>query len=121
MTELVAITIPGNPRPKQRPRLGKGGNTYTPKATRVAENGVATLLQNAMPGPPTDKPVAVCLRFHRDNHRRADLDNLVKLVLDAANGVVWRDDAQVEQIHARLTRGDEAETRITVSEFPDDA
>jgi len=40
--------------------------------------------------------------FYRSNRQRIDLDNLVKAVFDAANGVVWVDDVQVVNFGARL-------------------
>jgi Holliday junction resolvase RusA-like endonuclease len=41
--------------------------------------------------------------------RRPDLDNLVKAVLDALNGLAWRDDAQIHTLHISkvVAAGDE--------------
>ncbi len=36
-----------------------------------------------------------------------DIDNFIKLVLDAANKVLWADDAQVAALGATLVRGSE--------------
>jgi len=38
-----------------------------------------------------------CHNFHPG---RPDLDNYIKIVLDAMNDIVWNDDAQVQIIHA---------------------
>ena len=35
------------------------------------------------------------LLFWRSNKIRCDIDNLIKAVLDALNGVVWKDDDQI--------------------------
>lgn len=50
---------------------------------------------------PTDKPVMVRLNFWRPR-RIGDLDNLVKVTLDAIKGVAFVDDSQVKEIYAKL-------------------
>jgi Holliday junction resolvase RusA-like endonuclease len=45
---------------------------------------------------------------------KPDLDNLVKLVKDAGNGILWRDDAQVVRLDADKVYGPENETIINV-------
>ena len=47
---------------------------------------------------------------------KPDLDNLVKLVSDAGNGILWRDDAQIVRLGAIKVYGAENETVINV--FP---
>lgn len=44
-------------------------------------------------------PVAVRMRVFRP-HKRGDLDNRIKAVLDSLNGIAWEDDEQVETILA---------------------
>ena len=46
------------------------------------------------------EPLRVEITFGGVNHRQ-DLDNLVKAVLDACNGIVWEDDRWVDVIEAR--------------------
>jgi Holliday junction resolvase RusA-like endonuclease len=52
---------------------------------------------------------------------RPDIDNCVKLVSDALNGVAWVDDAQVVEVHARKFYGPDPCTRIRVMEWTDGA
>jgi Holliday junction resolvase RusA-like endonuclease len=33
---------------------------------------------------------------------RADLDNMLKLVADALNGIAWHDDRQITRTHAEI-------------------
>lgn len=47
---------------------------------------------------PTAELVAVTLEFRCATERRCDVDNMVKLILDAGNGVVWVDDQQVARL-----------------------
>jgi len=100
----IVFTIPGNPIPKERPRVtirpGRKPTVYTSNRTRDWENQVATAAFLAMDGrPPLEGPVAVVLWLWRGDRRKADADNCEKAVLDACNGVVWVDDDQVIEMH----------------------
>lgn len=48
---------------------------------------------------------------------KPDLDNLIKLVMDAANGILWKDDANVVKLEALRVYGESAKTTIKVSEI----
>ena len=39
--------------------------------------------------------------FRLGNNRRVDLDNLSKAVLDAMNGIVYKDDTEVIELHLK--------------------
>jgi Holliday junction resolvase RusA-like endonuclease len=111
---LVHIKVPGEPRPKQRPRhtLAKlsddgrliQGHTYTPTETERAEELLRwVFLAHRTASGPTPGPVGVAL-FFKTRHSTADADNLAKLVLDALNGTVIDDDQQVTELHAFCLR-----------------
>ena len=59
-----------------------------------------------------DGPVAVYMHVYRER-KAGDLDNRVKLTLDALNGIAWGDDAQVVELHA-YRRDDPANPRVEV-------
>lgn len=117
---MSSIWVPGEPVAKGRPRMGRGGRVYTPDSTRQAERRIA----RAWWAPPieADTPVQVIIEAHMKRPaahykkngeltalgkrlpvpmKRPDLDNVVKLVLDALNTVAYVDDAQVQIIMAR--------------------
>lgn len=102
---LLDMTFPGEPATKQRPRAGRGGTFYTPKATKEAEDALREQMRLFCASPTPTSGLAVRLEFHCATQRRKDLDNLVKLVWDAANGVIWEDDSQVYELYVKLTRG----------------
>jgi crossover junction endodeoxyribonuclease RusA len=90
----LALTIAGEPVPNGRARKGRNGY-YTPSDTREYRERVRQAWLLA--GRPClgSEPIAVSATFHRASRRVADLDNLLKGLLDALNGLAWDDDAQV--------------------------
>lgn len=102
VTDHLHFTLDGDPIPKGRPR-NFGKRTVTPQRTRDAEASIrerVTLLDLT----PYDGPVAVSLTFWCRTHRRTDLDNMVKLVTDALNGLAYTDDHLIHRLTARLYR-----------------
>lgn len=91
---ILELSVPGEPCPKERARTGKG-RVYTPSKTLNAERTLQLLFLSAGIRTPIDSPMVVDVDFFMGNKRRVDLSNLVKLLEDAANGVVWVDDSQV--------------------------
>jgi crossover junction endodeoxyribonuclease RusA len=61
---------------------------------------------------PVDGPVALLLTFYRPE-KRGDLDGRFKGLLDALNGIAYRDDSQVVELHA-YRRDDAANPRVEV-------
>lgn len=114
MTEIL-LELSGRPEGKGRPRFGKAGRVYTPKATKLAEGRIIDAWTNAGQ-PRLDGPVAVEVFLdvtrpqghfntrgelnaagRRKPHPTAkpDVDNALKLVMDALNRRAYRDDVDV--------------------------
>lgn len=109
------LTIPGKPLGKQRPRVLKTGVAYTPKQTVNYEAVVKALyIEKHGTEKPFDGPVAIRITaFHQipkstSKRRRLamangklrptirpDIDNIVKIITDALNGVAYLDDKQI--------------------------
>jgi Holliday junction resolvase RusA-like endonuclease len=110
---VSAHTLLWTPHAKERARtVMQGGRhiTFTPKATREAEQNLA----RQWVGPPSLGDIAVQLIMTDDRVtvtvmdvpkpqspklRRGDIDNYSKLILDGLNGVAWADDRQIAQLH----------------------
>lgn len=109
----VHLSIPGDPRSKARPRLSRGGHTYTPPATKAAQAVVGWTIKAAYRQLVPDGSSAFGVRviFFCQTYERRDLDNMLKLVLDACTGIVWDDDRQVEEIITQVIRGERLEPR----------
>lgn len=111
MTRLLSIVVPGSPVPKGRPRVGPNG-ARTPARTAQAEADLGWFVKTRLAGDsrtPTVLPCRVRLqftsRFGAGDGRAPDVDNLIKLALDAMNHIVWVDDRQVIEVIARVERG----------------
>ena len=106
-TKFYSQIIHMRPKSKDRPRMSKAGHAYTTKATREYEKAFAAEYK----GPYfAEEPLRVKLVFniHRTvvviepienlftkSELRGDIDNYAKSVLDALNGVAFKDDKQV--------------------------
>lgn len=101
MKLLLDLVVPGDPIPWKRAGR-RGGATYTPPDVRRAEETIRWLAKDAGASP-VDGDVTVEVIFYRRTGQRCDLDNLLKLVLDALNGFAWIDDSQVVSILAEKT------------------
>jgi len=103
----VKFFVAGQPVPKARARVvtkGKRRFAFTPKRVKEWEGVVAEEARKHCEKP-FDWPVVVTMVFHmpRPASRRLetwvpttpDLDNLEKAVMDALNGIAYRDDCLV--------------------------
>ena len=144
---MIEFTIPGEPRGKSRPRvvrLKNGASTsYTPDKTVAYEALARPRLRQQWPSvelPFPDKtPVCVtitaCFGIPKSASRKTraamlsgqnyptkkpDVDNVIKIVLDALNGFAWHDDAQVVllQVTKEYTEH-EPFVRVQVTEYQD--
>jgi Holliday junction resolvase RusA-like endonuclease len=109
---LADLELDITPKPKGRPRAGHG-RVYTPAETRAYEDRVGWLLRAAHV-PCADGELGVRAVFHLGSGAEPDVDNLAKALLDAGNGVLWRDDKQVKQLLAEIAPGGPPRIRLTV-------
>lgn len=116
------LMIPGRPTGKGRARHGQG-RTFTPRETTLAENEIRRVWQH-VGEPRIDGPVRLTvdlavtrprghytttgelsaegLRHPLPYRQKPDVDNALKLVMDALNTLAWRDD--VEVVKAAVSR-----------------
>lgn len=117
---VCGCRILGEPVSKARPRVvtsrkGKS-STYTPRKTIVAERAIGWELVSQNLGIAVDarSDIRVDVNFFSKSNRRRDIDNLIKLVLDALIGIVYKDDSQVVEIHAVMARGSSEQPRTDI-------
>lgn len=106
------FTVPGQPQGKARARTTKYGS-YTPEKTVLYENYIKLCYQQKHYGC-TDRPVEISISAYFEppksvskvqrqamlnglvhHTKKPDIDNIAKVVLDALNGIAYKDDKQV--------------------------
>lgn len=131
----IRLIIPGEPCAKGRPHfVKKTGVAITPQKTRTREGVIASLAMDAMRGrTPLDGPLCVsvlavmavpaswsgvkkraALAGQILPAKRPDLDNLLKLVTDGLNEIVYTDDALIVELRARKVYGEAPKTIVEV-------
>jgi Holliday junction resolvase RusA-like endonuclease len=131
---MINIYVAGQPVGKARPRVTRSGRVYTPTKTMKAEASIQDAAREAMQGQqPMEGPVYVSAAFNmqipiswtKTKRQQAgigsvmpagkpDIDNLAKTVMDALNGIAYRDDSQVVQLAISKRYSDEPGTFITI-------
>jgi len=126
------------PVAKGRPRMTKRGIAYTPSKTKNAERSLQVLIQERLDADwtPMEGPIKIELtvflprpKSHTKKQRlipysskRPDIDNLEKLFLDAANGLLYGDDAQIAEKFSAKRYADECSPGyvVTLSQWEDE-
>jgi Holliday junction resolvase RusA-like endonuclease len=124
------FTVPGRPIPLARHRTARAGHNYDPPENAAAKAVIQTYARLAMRdakmqlSEPHTGPLAMDVTFFykRPKHTRfaypmfADSDNLLKMVCDALQGLVYVNDRQVIDPHPRRRWTDlGARTEITIT------
>ena len=143
MNRKIEFFVPGTPVGKGRPRAarrGAGVVMFTPEKTAgyealVAATAAAALACDALAHQLLDGPLEAVLEMRfpapaswsKAKRARAlagaewhtskpDADNVAKAILDACNGVVFRDDAQVVVLIATKAFSEEPGVRVVIRE-----
>lgn len=136
------FVIPGPPKGKGRPRLGRYGNVRTPEGTVVYENWVKTcyLQQIGAVMTPKDReplkgPVDIFIvceyavpkstsRVKKEAMlageilpaKYPDIDNIMKAICDSLNGFAYEDDRQVVSCSVMKKYGPAPQVTVTIQE-----
>ncbi|WP_167957941.1 RusA family crossover junction endodeoxyribonuclease [Anaerosporobacter faecicola] len=142
----IDFTIPGNPQGKARARTFyntrvKHMSSITPEKTVLYENLIKTrcleaLEHQTLPFTIFEGPLDVTIKCFfappkstskkvrkkmLDSEilptKKPDIDNICKVVLDALNGIAYKDDTQVVQLQMEKLYNDEPYVRVWISEM----
>ena len=133
---MIHLYIETLPIPKGRPRFTRSGHSYTPKRTKDYEKLIKTVAQdNVSKGDCFTTPVQVNANFYFQVPKsynqskkddcfngvvlpKADLDNLLKSLLDALNGICFTDDTLVQKIRASKRYADKNFIEVEIKKCP---
>jgi Holliday junction resolvase RusA-like endonuclease len=136
---MIELNISGKPEGKSRPRFGSGGRVYTPRKTEVAEREIRAAWEEQgrprLPDGPIEIEIVLIVERPRGHfntkgelnkkgrsmpfphNKKPDVDNAVKLVMDALNTRAYRDDVQICKATVTREWGDIAFTQIRLNEL----
>jgi len=95
---VFRIWVEGHPQSLQANR--KGLERYKERIRNAAGNVV--------PHPTKSKRIDIEIFFRAERPLRADVDNIIKPILDALKGIVYLDDSQVRSVRATALPSDDA-------------
>lgn len=133
----VKFTVLGEPRGKQRPRVTRKGNTYTPAETVQYENLVRMeyrrqcgdyrfpddaaldmriMAYYAIPKSASKKKRQEMLEHRIRPLKKSDWDNVGKIIADSLNEIAYKDDVQIVDGQVRKFYSSEPRVVVTIRE-----
>lgn len=128
---MIKFVIPGDPVGKGRPIFATRGKyhfAYTPERTKIYEQKVKDCFGDnvltsgpiavkieaiyKVPASASKKKKAELLKSYPV--KKPDLDNVVKIVLDALNTIAYKDDSQIVMISAVRKYGNEPQVIVEI-------
>lgn len=142
MSFMVTFKVDATPIPKGRARYVRRGNhisTYTPEKTRTYEALIKEASIEAMgtsepletpvtlylyirvpiPKSHSKKKVEACLNGLDQPIKKPDASNILKSVEDGMNGIVYKDDSQIVNLHVTKVYSTLAGVDVCVKECLD--
>ena len=145
----VGFAVYGEPVPKQRPRTVRNSDkygranvhTYTPSKTKEHEKKIAYVYKSIygdfkfekgvpllvvvqffmrMPGSAKKKDEEAMLSGEMRPTKKPDIDNMLKLVTDALNGVAFEDDSQIVDTMCKKHWSKEPRTEVFIARLDND-
>lgn len=132
----IEIVLKGTPKSQQRHRHTKKGFVYDP--SKSDKQDILAQIRSETPKTPFKKGISLYIRFcmpYVKKHYRTgkysnelkpnapimhlykpDIDNLLKLIMDAGNKVLWNDDSQISRVQMEKVYDVEGSTTITIVE-----
>lgn len=138
---IVRFVINSEPRGKQRPRVfnnrhtGKS-QTITPKETVSYENLVRWTYANTLGCGMLEGALRMDVMAYYSipkstpkgkrqdmidgkilHTKRGDIDNVIKLIADALNGIAYKDDGQIAEVYAKKMYSENPRVEVTIQEL----
>lgn len=133
---MIEFTISGKPYGKGRPRFTRNGHVYTPQKTAEYEELVRLFYRQTAHGTTLNAPIEATIfaqfappksdskavRAQKLSGEilptiKPDCDNIAKTILDALNGIAYKDDSQITELHVYKLYGAEAKVTVRLREI----
>lgn len=75
------------------------GRMLLQKKYRDTKEAIAWEIRSQWKGGPLEDAVALNLLVYFGNNRKNDIDGYIKIILDAAEGILYTDDGQISELH----------------------
>ena len=131
---MINFIVPGQPQGKGRPRVTRNG-TYTPQKTKDYQNTIKDIAELHCKEYFMLEPLKATLICYYQipksmpKYKRVlvkegklypivkpDIDNVAKAILDALNGVVYKDDNQIVELYIKKLYSDHPCIEVTIEE-----
>ena len=131
----MKFTVPGNPTAKGRPRVTKNG-TYTPQKTKDYQKKVAQMAELSCTEYWIEEPLRATLLCYypipksMPKYKRSlikhdgiypivkpDIDNVAKAILDALNGVIYKDYNQIIELYINKQYSDNPRVEVKIESY----
>lgn len=128
----IRFFVEGDAKGKGRPRFIRStGHAITPPATASYERMVQEHARVAMSGGMLQGPLRLTLTVYGTqplswrgkqldtvwNTSKPDLDNIAKMYADAMNGIAYKDDAQIVELHCSKSYSILSGVQVTIEEL----
>ena len=137
---MIEIIIQGNPTAQQRHRFGyRKGKIHTYDPSSQKKDDFLVLIHNQAPKSPLKGAISLTCKFYCTRpkahfgtgsnakklktsaplwvSKRPDIDNYLKLIMDAGNGVLYQDDSQIVKVLMLKSYSIKPRTEITLEEL----
>lgn len=136
---MIEFVIPGKPVAQARPRATRRGNRimmYDPKESKEYKEYVALIAKQHAPKNPIESALGIHMKIYREIPKsttkkkrelynagierpvvKSDIDNYTKSILDACNGIIYKDDSQVVDLQAGKYYSDNPRVEIIIQEL----
>ena len=136
---MIKFTIPGKPEPQLRPRatrMGKGIRMYDPPKTKKYKDYVSMIARQNAPKKLLEGELDMTIDIYRQIPKstskkmrklmndkivrpivRPDNTNYAKGIEDALNGIIYKDDSQIVDLHISKYYSDEPRVEVFIKEL----
>lgn len=115
---MILLKIPLRPVSTNRLYLvSKYHKIYLSKPAREFTEKCKKMISEQYTEKPIDKPISVTFVFNLTGDKKIDIDNMLRLVINCGNKLLWEDDSLIDSVQAvRKLNQEEDNIRIVIND-----